>query len=264
MKLTYDFDEQMKILQHPGRPNTAVLLNMLFPDFMELHGDRLYGDDSAVMGGIATFEGRAVTVIGQMKGRDVDENIRYNFSMCHPEGFRKLLRLVKQAEKFERPVICFVDTPGAFPGEEAEGRGQSAAIANCLMELMDVKVPIISIVIGSACSGGALAFMIANEIAMLEYAAFSVISPKGAAEILWKDSSRQEEAAKMLKITSGELWEMSLIDEVLPEPEQGAHMDVEVMIQDIRAYICRILKKYQNKSGRYIAKQRQQKYRNIG
>ena len=199
------------------RPVASDYISALFDDFVELHGDRYYKDDSAVVGGIASFHGIPVTVIGQEKGRSTKENIRRNFGMPSPDGYRKALRLMKQAEAFGRPVICFVDTPGAFCGIEAEERGQGEAIARNLFEMSSLKVPVLSIVIGEGGSGGALALAVANEVWMMENAIYSILSPEGFASILWKDSKRADEAAKVMKVTAAELKELGIIERVIPE-----------------------------------------------
>ncbi len=192
---------------------------------MQLHGDRNYGDDAAIVGGIASFESIPITIIGHQRGKDTKENVKRNFGMPHPEGYRKALRLMKQAEKFGRPIICFIDTKGAYPGKAAEERGQSEAIARNLVEMAGLTVPVISIVIGEGGSGGALALGVANHIHMLEHSTYSVISPEGAASILWKDSSLAKQAAEAMKITAPHLKEMGIIDEIIPEVLGGAHRD---------------------------------------
>ncbi|MDR2648142.1 MAG: acetyl-CoA carboxylase carboxyl transferase subunit alpha, partial [Clostridiales bacterium] len=228
----------MRLLQHSRRPNANDFIQRIFPGFIEMHGDRLYGDDPSIIGGIAPFNGRPLTIIGQVRGRNLTENIRYNFSMSHPEGFRKSLRLMKQAEKFNRPAVCFVDTLGAYPGIDAEERGQSAAIANNLMEMMTLKIPIFSVLTGNGGSGGALALSVANEIVMLDNAMLSVISPKGCAEILWKDSKRYLEAADMMKMTAQDIYELGFADIIINEPEGGAHTDVNLLCERIKNVLC--------------------------
>ena len=190
--------EKLNILKPTNRPNAKSYIDLIFTDFMELSGDRLYGDDPSIVGGIGFIDNIPLTVIGQLRGRNIEEQIKFNFSMTHPEGFRKSLRLMKQAEKFHRPVVCFIDTIGAYPGKQAEERGQASAIANNLMEIMTLKVPIISVLIGYGGSGGALALCVADRIAILENAVLSVISPKACAQILWKDISREIEAVEIL------------------------------------------------------------------
>lgn len=217
--------DRVQVARHPERPTTLDYIRDLFTDFIELHGDRLYGDDEAIVGGIASFNGQPITIIGHQRGRDTKENIRRNFGMPHPEGYRKALRLMKQAEKFNRPIICFIDTKGAYPGKAAEERGQSEAIARNLFEMAGLKVPVISVVIGEGGSGGALALGVANHIHMLENATYSVISPEGAASILWKDAALAQQAAEAMKITAPDLKEMGIVDEIIPESTGGAHRD---------------------------------------
>src|SRR3954464_8726050 len=217
--------DRVQIARLASRPTTLDYISHLFEGFFECHGDRTFGDDEAIVGGVAKFKGLPVTVIGQQRGKDTKENIRRNFGMPHPEGYRKALRLMKQAEKFGRPIICFIDTKGAYPGKAAEERGQSEAIARNLVEMAGLKVPVISIVIGEGGSGGALALGVANHIHMLEHSTYSVISPEGAASILWKDSSLAKQAAEAMKITAPHLKEMKIIDEIIPEILGGAHRD---------------------------------------
>ena len=194
--------DRVQVARHPERPTTLDYIGMLFDDFIELHGDRLYGDDKALVAGIASFNGEPITVIGHQRGKTTKENIRRTFGMPHPEGYRKALRLMKQAEKFNRPIICFIDTKGAYPGKAAEERGQSEAIARNLFEMAGLRVPVISIVIGEGGSGGALALGVANKILMMENSTYSVISPEGAASILWKDAALAKQAAEAMKITA--------------------------------------------------------------
>ena len=217
--------DRVQVARHQERPTTLDYIKELFEDFIQLHGDRTYGDDAAIVGGIASFESTPITVIGHQRGKDTKENVKRNFGMPHPEGYRKALRLMKQAEKFGRPIICFIDTKGAYPGKAAEERGQSEAIARNLVEMAGLKVPVISIVIGEGGSGGALALGVANHIHMLEHSTYSVISPEGAASILWKDSSLAKQAAEAMKITAPHLKEMKIIDEIIPEILGGAHRD---------------------------------------
>lgn len=202
--------ERIDIVHHKGRPTIRDYIPLLFDEFCELHGDRLFGDDQAMLGGIANFRGIPITVIAEVKGRNLEENKRSNFAMPHPEGYRKALRLAKQAEKFHRPVVFFIDTPGAFCGIGAEERGQGEAIARNLLELSRLKTPIISIVLGEGGSGGALALGVCDELAMLENAVYSVISPRGFASILWKDASREREAADRLHITAEDLLKLQV------------------------------------------------------
>ncbi|NLT15643.1 MAG: acetyl-CoA carboxylase carboxyl transferase subunit alpha [Clostridiales bacterium] len=257
-------EKSLKLIRHKERPNALDYMTLIFPDFIELCGDRLSGDDASIVGGIASFHNAPVTVIGQVKGRTLEENIKYNFSMNKPEGYRKALRLMRQAEKFYRPIICFVDTVGAFPGVEAEEHGQHIAIANNLMFMMNLRVPIISVLIGDGGSGGALALCAANEIAALENAVLSVISPKAAANILWKDSSRDLEAAEMLKMTAVELKDMGIVDEVIPETNQGAHDNPSIVAENIRQYLIKAINKYKYMAGKKLVDLRNDKFRKIG
>lgn len=208
---------RVQIARHPERPTTLDYIGYLFDDFFECHGDRLFGDDPAIVGGVARYKGKPVTVIGHQRGKDTKENLARNFGMPHPEGYRKALRLMKQAEKFGRPVICFIDTKGAYPGKAAEERGQSEAIARNLFEMAGLKVPIVCIVIGEGGSGGALAIGLGNHIYMLENSTYSVISPEGAAALLWKDASQAQRAAETMKITAPDLFELGVLDGVIPE-----------------------------------------------
>ena len=261
-----DVSECLKAIRYKERPNAQYYIEQIFPNFLEMCGDRLYGDDPSIVGGIGTFQKYPVTVIGQLKGRNLEENIKYNFSMSKPEGFRKALRLMKQAEKFNRPVICFVDTVGAYPGVEAEERGQSFAIANILMEMMYLGVPIISILIGDGGSGGALALCVSNEIAALENAVLSVISPKACSNILWKDSSREIEAANLLKMTADDLKNFNVIDKIIlePDPEAGVNYNPSMMVEQIQLYLKISLTKYTHKSKKSLVNMRRKKFSNIG
>ena len=219
--------QKVLIARHPERPNAYDYIKYLLSDFMELHGDRCFGDDPSVVGGIGRFCGRSVTVIGLLKGKDTKENLARNFGMAHPEGYRKAIRLMKQAEKFRRPVIAFIDTPGAYPGMGAEERGQSEAIAKSILTMAALRVPIISVVIGEGGSGGALAFGVGNRILMQEHTIYAVISPEGYASILWKDSTRSREAAETMKVTAQDLLKLGVADQIVPEPLGGAHREPE-------------------------------------
>ena len=246
------------------RPTTLDYIERIFDSFIELHGDRLYKDDPCIVGGIAKLNGMPVTIIGQQKGRNMKENVKRNFGMPNPDGYRKALRLMKQAEKFKRPVICFVDTPGAFPGIEAEERGQGEAIARNLMEMAILKTPVISIVIGEGGSGGALALSIGDEIWMLEHSVYSVLSPEGFASILWKDGSRVKEAAAIMKITAQDIKEFGIVDKVIQEPTGGAHKDVDVMAQNIKEELLKVpFEKLASNISETLEK-RYYKYRAIG
>lgn len=255
---------QMNILKNIDRPNSAVYIDYIFTDFIELSGDRLFGDDPSIIGGIGLINDIPLTVIGQLRGRNIEEQIKFNFSMAHPEGFRKALRLMKQAEKFQRPVVCFIDTIGAYPGKQAEERGQANAIANNLMEMMTLKIPIISVLIGYGGSGGALALCIADRIIALEHAVLSVIAPKACAEILWKDTSKEIEAAELLKMTSTDLLQQGIVDYIIPEPNDGAHTNVQEMATRIKTYLIKEIKLLKNIRTSKLVHQRQKKYRTIG
>lgn len=211
--------QKMHLARHHQRPTSLDLIEQVFTDFIELHGDRLFGDDLAVVGGIAKLNGIPVTVIGQQRGKDTKDNIARFFGSAHPEGFRKGLRLMQQAEKFKRPIITFIDTKGAYPGNTAEERGQSEAIARNLREMTKLSVPVICVVIGEGGSGGALAFAVGNRVLMLEHAIYSAISPNGAASILWKDASKADQAAEAMKITANDLLRMEIIEDIVPEPK---------------------------------------------
>ncbi|MBC1920773.1 acetyl-CoA carboxylase carboxyl transferase subunit alpha [Listeria grayi] len=256
--------DKFQVARHPERPTTLDYIPYLFDNFMELHGDRAYGDDAAIVGGIATFKGTPVTVIGHQRGKDTKDNLVRNFGMPHPEGFRKALRLMKQADKFGRPIICFIDTKGAYPGRAAEERGQSEAIARNLYEMSDMKVPIISIVIGEGGSGGALALGVGNQIFMLENAVFSVISPEGAAAILWKDASKAQKAAESMKITADDLYELQITDGIIPEVKGGAHRDLEEQAKAIEKTLSKALHTLTALSEEQLVEQRYNKFKKIG
>jgi len=256
--------DRVQIARHPLRPTSLDYISHLFDDFFECHGDRCFSDDEAIVCGIATYKGLPVTVIGHQRGKDTKENIRRNFGMPHPEGYRKALRLMKQAEKFKRPVICFIDTKGAYPGKAAEERGQSEAIARNLFEMSGLKVPIISIVIGEGGSGGALALGIANKVFMLENATYSVISPEGAATILWKDSTKSKVAAESMKITASDLKELKVIDRIIKEVKGGAHKNVQLQADYIDECLQEALKELMIQSSEELIKNRYNKYQEIG
>ena len=253
--------EKVQIARESIRPYTQDYINQVFDQFMKLHGDRLYRDDGAIIGGIATINGEYVTVIGQQKGRNLKENERRNFGMPYPEGYRKALRLMKQAEKFNRPIICFIDTPGAFCGMEAEERGQGEAIARNLYEMAGLTVPILSIVIGEGGSGGALALGVANEVWMLENSTYSILSPEGFASILWKDSKRANEAADCMKITADELKELGIVEKVLEEEEPVTQLSCEPVCQQMREGIKEFLQKYKEKTKEEILEERYERFR---
>lgn len=256
--------DRVMIARHTDRPTTLDYIERLFTDFLELHGDRLFGDDTAIVTGIAKYQGMPVTVIGHQRGKNTKDNIYRNFGSPHPEGFRKALRHMKLAAKFNRPIITFIDTKGAHPGKAAEERGQSEAIARNLMEMGGLEVPIISVVIGEGGSGGALALGVADDLYMLENSTYSVISPEGAASILWKDAKHAQEAAESLKITAKDLKELKIIDDVIPEPRGGAHRDVELQASYIDPFIKRSLKKLVDIDSDVLVERRWEKYKNIG
>lgn len=255
--------EHVQLSRKPERPVAEDYIHAVFRDFMELHGDRYFGDDGAVMGGIATFHGKAVTVIGQQKGKNTKDNIKRNFGMPSPEGYRKALRLMKQAETFGRPVICFVDTPGAFCGIQAEERGQGEAIARNLFEMSDLKVPVLTIVIGEGGSGGALAMAVSNEVWMMENAIYSVLSPEGFASILWKDSKRADEAAGVMKITAGDLLKLGIIEQVIPEKEPANENNLNEIAADMDRRIDDFLRNYEGMNPGQLQDQRYERFRRI-
>lgn len=255
--------EKVKLARMSVRPTGLDYIERIFHDFMEFHGDRYYGDDGAIVGGIASFGDIPVTVIAQQKGRNTKENIARNFSMPHPEGYRKALRLMKQAEKFHRPVICFIDTPGAFCGIGAEERGQGEAIASNLAEMMLLKVPILSVVISEGGSGGALALGVADRVYMLEHAIYAILSPEGFASILYKDASKAERAAKDMKLTAQDLLEFGIIDGIIPEPPGGAHTNHEKMAQSIQMILEKDLKELIQQPTDSLLTKRYAKYRQM-
>jgi acetyl-CoA carboxylase carboxyl transferase subunit alpha len=256
--------DRVQIARHAERPTTLDYINNLFTDFIELHGDRLFGDDEAIVGGVAFYKDIPVTVIGHQRGKDTKENLRRNFGMPHPEGYRKALRLMKQAEKFNRPIICFIDTKGAYPGKAAEERGQSEAIARNLVEMAGLTVPVICIVIGEGGSGGALALGVGNYLHMLENSTYSVISPEGAAAILWKDASLAKKAAESMKITAPDLKEMGIIDEIIDEVKGGAHKDAKFQSMKIDEVLEKSLNTLLSMSSDELIEQRYEKYKKIG
>ena len=255
--------EKVYLARHKKRPKVDDYFNALFKDLFVQRGDLLSKEDKSIYGGIATFHGEPVTVLGHRKGRDVVENIEYNFGMPEPEGYRKALRLMKQAEKFGRPIITFIDTPGAYPGLDAEAHGQMNAISRNLAEMSALRVPVISIVTGEGSSGGALAIGVANAVFMLENAVYSVLSPEGFASILWKDASRAAEAAEQMRLTAQDLLGYGVIDGIIPEPAGGAHHDPEMVYREIDEVILRTLKKFRGVSGTDLAKMRYEKFRHI-
>ncbi|WP_019720736.1 acetyl-CoA carboxylase carboxyl transferase subunit alpha [Heyndrickxia coagulans] len=256
--------DRIQIARFPERPTSLDYIQYLFTDFLELHGDRVYGDDGAVVGGIAKFEGLPVTVIGQQRGKDTKENIRRNFGMPHPEGYRKALRLMKQAEKFKRPIISFIDTKGAYPGKAAEERGIAESIARNLFEMSGLSVPIICLIIGEGASGGALGIGVGDHIHVLENAWFSVISPESAAALLWKDASQAKRAVATMKMTAPELKELGIIDELIPEVKGGAHKDPRAQAELMRPVLAASLKELRAYAPKELVEKRYEKYRKIG
>lgn len=256
--------QRVQIARHPERPTTLEYIQRIFTDFMELHGDRLYGDDEAIVGGIARLDGMPVTVIGHQKGKDTKENISRNFGMPHPEGYRKALRLMQQADKFRRPIICFINTSGAYPGKAAEERGQSEAIARNLREMAGFRVPILCVVTGEGGSGGALAIGVGNRVYMLENSIYSVISPEGAAALLWKDSSLALRAAETMKITAPDLLELGVIDGVIPEPFGGAHRDLNQQADWVKQQLLEGLRELLAMTPEQLVQDRYNKFKQIG
>ena len=258
-----DVWDRVLISRKKDRPVGSDYIQALFTDFQEFHGDRLYGDDPAVIGGIARFNGQTVTVIAQEKGSSTKENIERNFAMPKPEGYRKALRLMKQAEKFHRPVICFVDTPGAFCGIEAEERGQGEAIARNIYEMSSLKVPVLTVIIGEGGSGGALALATSDEVWMLENAVYSILSPEGFASILWKDSTKAKEAAKVMKLTSDCLKTQGIVDKVIPEPEDFTRENLYQVTYSLENDIGCFLRKYEKMTEAELTEHRYQRFRNL-
>lgn len=256
--------QRTQLARHPQRPGVLDYVHACCRDFVELHGDRVFGDDQAIVGGFARFNGRSIMVIGHMKGKTLRERMQRNFGMPNPEGYRKALRLMRLAEKFNRPVVTFIDTPGAFPGIGAEERGQAEAIARNLLVMSRLTVPIVSIVIGEGGSGGALALGVADRILMLEHAVYSVISPEGCAAILWNDPARVQDAANALKMTANDLQALGVIDEVLPEPTGGAHRDPRAMAERVAKSLAAHLSQLSELSVPELLARRERKYRAMG
>ena len=253
-----------QVARHPQRPYTLDYVGMLFTHFEELHGDRTFGDDASIVAGLARFNGEACAVIGHQKGRDTKEKILRNFGMPRPEGYRKALRIMKLAEKFGLPVFTFVDTPGAYPGIDAEERGQSEAIGRNLFEMARLRVPVIATVIGEGGSGGALAIAVADTVMMMQYSTYSVISPEGCASILWRSSEMAPEAADALGITASRLKTLGLIDKIIPEPVGGAHRDPQAAGQSLRKALVEALKQLQEKKPRQLVEERLERIMGYG
>jgi len=256
--------QRTQLARHPKRPHTLDFLKLLLEDFIELHGDRFYGDDAAVVGGLARFEGQGIVVIGHQKGRDTREKIARNFGMPHPEGYRKALRLMHLAQKFAKPVITFIDTPGAYPGLGAEERGQAEAIARNLREMAALRTPILAVVTGEGGSGGALAIGMGNRVLMLEHAIYSVISPEGCAAILWGDAAKAPEAAESMRITAPDLLRLGVIDAIVPEPAGGAHRDWDGAAAHLREALREHLRPLASMPPDDLVAERYEKFRRIG
>ena len=256
--------QRAQIARHPKRPHTLDLVSLLFEDFVELHGDRVFGDDKAIVGGLARFDGVPVVVIGHQKGRDTRENIARNFGMPHPEGYRKALRLMQLGAKFAAPIVTFIDTPGAYPGLGAEERGQGEAIARNLREMAGLATPIVCVVTGEGGSGGALAIGIGNRVLMLEHAIYSVISPEGCAAILWGDAAKAPEAAGLMRVTAPDLLRLGVIDGIVPEPVGGAHRNWEQSAASLRTALHDQLWSLKGRSLARLVEERYDRFRRIG
>jgi len=256
--------QRIQIARHPERPYSSDYIKFIFEDFTELHGDRVFGDDHALLCGIATLDGAPVAVIGHQKGRTLQENMDRNFGMAHPEGYRKAMRVMRLAEKFKRPIITFIDTSGAYPGIAAEERGQAEAIARNLRDMAELTVPVLSVVIGEGGSGGALGIGVSNKVLMLENSYYSVISPEGCAAILFRDGSKAKDAAEAMKITAKDLLGLKVIDEIIKEPLGGAHHDPKKTADSIKAALKKYLKAYENMAPEKVESDRYDKFRNMG
>ena len=256
--------QRVQLARHPSRPYTLDYINTIFEDFIELHGDRSFRDDPSIVGGWARLENQMLMVIGQQKGRDTKEKIYRNFGMAHPEGYRKALRLMKMAEKFSRPVVTLIDTPGAYPGIGAEERGQAEAIARNLREMILLRTPLISVIIGEGGSGGALALGLGNRVLMQKNAIYSVISPEGCASILWRDDGQKEKSARALRLDSESLKEFGVIDEIIPEPNGGAHSDFEASAENLKNALIKHLTQLSNIKPEELVNQRVEKYSAMG
>ena len=256
--------QRVAIARHPGRPGVAEIIDALFTDFFEQRGDRSSTDDPSIMGGIAHFHGRPVTVLGNRKGADIEERVACNFGMASPEGYRKAQRIMLAAQKFGRPILTFVDTSGAYPGLEAEEHGQGEAIARSIELMSSLTVPVISVICGEGGSGGALALAVGNRVIMLENAVYSVLSPEGFASILWKDSSRADEACEVMKLTADDLLELGIIDGIIPEPAGGAHENATALFQVLDTQLTRELEALSKMSPTALANDRYRKFRAMG
>jgi len=256
--------QKIQISRHPQRPTTLDYITMIMRDFIPLAGDRLFGEDKALLTGFAMLGQRKIAVIGHQKGRDTKENIERNFGCAHPEGYRKAMRIMRLAERFNIPVVCLIDTPGAYPGVGAEERGQAQAIAENIRDMFSIKVPVLVTVIGEGGSGGALGIGVGDRVLIMEYAYYSVISPEGCAAILWKDASKREEAAKVLKLTAPDLLKMGIVDEIIPETEGGAHRGAEHSAQNLKSSIDKNLDELSRLSVETLLDQRYRRYRKMG
>ncbi len=256
--------QMVQLARHPDRPHTKDYIELIFDSFDELHGDRAYADDKAIIGGLASLSGQSVMVIGQQKGRDTKAKLKHNFGMPKPEGYRKALRLMRMAEKFGLPIVTFIDTPGAYPGIDAEQRGQSQAIAQNLLEMCQLRTPIISVVIGEGGSGGALAIGIGDRLAMLQYSTYSVISPEGCASILWKDAAMAPDAAKAMGVTADKLFQLGIVDAIVDEPLGGGHRDKKATASALKQTIQSLLDELMDYSNDVLLAERHEKIQAYG
>ncbi len=256
--------QKVQIARHPDRPHTSDYIRMIFTDFMEIHGDRSFGDDPSIITGFATVGPFKVMLIGQEKGKTTQDKIYRNFGMPHPEGYRKAMRVMRLANKFGLPVVTLVDTPGAYPGIGAEERGQAQAIAESIRTMLQISVPIIAVIIGEGGSGGALAIAVGNRVLALEHSIYSVISPEGCASILWRDSSKAKEAAEALKLTAQDLYQFGIVDEIIPEPLGGAHWDPQLTAENVKKALLFNLERYKGFDREHVLRERREKYRNYG
>jgi acetyl-CoA carboxylase carboxyl transferase subunit alpha len=262
--LTHNAWDRVAIARHPNRPKSIDFIPLLFDGFIEIKGDRTFGDDPALISGIGYFQGRPVTILAQSKGRNAQENLKTNFGMMHPEGYRKAMRLAKQAQKFNRPIITLIDTPGAYPGLQAEQRGQATAIAQCLQLFSSLRVPVIALVISEGGSGGALALSVADAIIMLENAIYSVLSPEGFASILWKDESKAPLAAEIIKLTAADLFAAGIADAIIEETQLASHMNIHDVASQCKSTIQFYLDKFSMMPVDQLLEHRYQKFRQIG
>uniref|UniRef100_A0A7C2PEC0 Acetyl-coenzyme A carboxylase carboxyl transferase subunit alpha n=1 Tax=candidate division WOR-3 bacterium TaxID=2052148 RepID=A0A7C2PEC0_UNCW3 len=256
--------QKVQIARHPDRPHTSDYIKMIFSDFLEIHGDRAFGDDPSIITGFATIDSFRLMLIGQEKGKTTQEKIHRNFGMPHPEGYRKAMRVMRLADKFGLPIVTLVDTPGAYPGIGAEERGQAQAIAESIRTMLQVSIPIIVVIIGEGGSGGALAIAVGNRVLALEHSIYSVISPEGCASILWRDASKAKEAAEALKLTAQDLYEFGIVDEIIPEPLGGAHWDPQQTAENLKTSLIENLKRYENFDRDQVLNERREKFRKYG